>query len=311
MSWLSVNIVNPNLEDFVLIDIVFTCIFYDADPAKSFPLREGSRKVTQQLGEVMERFVVPEAELTDGGLLHAAIDLLHKNHSTLGIYGKHMIHQLSKSKLGNKDIIWSQILPTAGGMVANQGQLFAQVLDFYLQEENASHMKEISRLARLNTEDADGKLLRYFMEGARLRSTVGLYRKSTIETTITDGEKSIPIKKGETLLCDIVTASQDPVAFPDPEQVKLDRDMDSYLHFGWGRHMCLGFGITKLALTTMLKTVARLDNLRRAPGSQGEIKKVSGPGGITMYMTADESSFWPYPATMKVRWDGDIPVALK
>ena len=259
----------------------------------------------------MEKFVVPEVEVQDKGFLHAAINLLHKHQSTLSIYGAHMIQQLRKSNLGTKDIIWSQILPTAGGMVANQGQLFAQVLDFYLHEEAAPYWRDICRLAKSDTQESDDQLLRYFMEGARIRSTVGLYRRSNKETTINDGEKHIPIKQGEVVLLDIVTASKDPIAFPDPEQVKLNRDLNSYLHFGWGPHMCLGFGITKLALTTMLKTVAKLDNLRRAPGSQGEIKKVPGPGGVTMYMTADQSSLFPYPTTMKVRWDGDIPQASK
>lgn len=64
--------------------------------------------------------------------------------------------------------------------------------------------------------------------------------------------------------------------------------------------------MSKVALTTMLKTVGRLDNLRRAPGPQGQVKQVPGHGGITKYMTADESSWFPFPTTMKVRWDGDL-----
>jgi linoleate 8R-lipoxygenase/9,12-octadecadienoate 8-hydroperoxide 8R-isomerase len=66
----------------------------------------------------------------------------------------------------------------------------------------------------------------------------------------------------------------------------------------------------KIALTTMLKTVGQLDNLRRAPGPQGHLKKVPGPAGIPMHMTADESMFTPYPATMKIQWDGELPPLL-
>ncbi len=145
------------------------------------------------------------------------------------------------------------------------------------------------------------------MEGSRIRATVGLYRKVETETKIEDGERAIHVKPGDEVLCDLVTASLDPTGFPEPEKVILDRPLDSYIHFGWGPHMCLGYGVSKLALTTMLKTVGKLDNLRRAPGTQGQIKKVPGPGGITMYMTADQSSLFPFPTTMKVRWDGDLP----
>ena len=83
--------------------------------------------------------------------------------------------------------------------------------------------------------------------------------------------------------------------------------MDSYIHYGWGPHKCLGLDASKLAMTTMLKTVGKLDNLRRAPGPQGELKKVVVPGGYTMYLTEDGSSYWPFPATMKVQWDGELP----
>jgi len=76
------------------------------------------------------------------------------------VCGAHMIQQLFKGGLGSKDVIWSQILPTAGGMVANQAQLFAQCLDFYLEDRNASHLKEINRLAKLDTPEADDLILR-------------------------------------------------------------------------------------------------------------------------------------------------------
>lgn len=293
---------------YSLMALVFTCIFYDADPAKSFPLRQAARKLTQQLGQIMETLVIPELA---HGLCGHLLERLHKKQSVLSMYGTHMIQQLHKSGLGAKDLIWSQILPTAGGMVANQGQLFAQCLDFYLSDEAAPHLKEINRLAKLDTEEADELLLRYFMEGSRIRATVGLYRDVATETTIQDGENSINVKPGDEILCDLVTASQDPNAFPEPDKVKLDRPLDSYIHFGWGPHTCLGYGVCKLALTTMLKTVGQLDKLRRAPGSQGQMKKVPGPGGITMYMTPDHSSFVPFPTTMKVRWDGNLPPVVQ
>ena len=243
------------------------------------------------------------------GPLDKVIDLFHKPQSNISIYGTHMIQALLKSGLGAKDIIWSNILPTSGGMVANQGQLFSQCLDFYLSEEGAPHLKEIQRLARLDTSEADDLLLHYFMEGCRMRSTVGLYRLADEDVTIQDGNKPVNIKAGQVVLCDLVTASADSAAFPDPKEVKLDRPIDSYMHFGWGPHTCLGLGLTKLGLTTMLKTVGKLDNLRRAPGDQGQIKKIAGPGGITFYMTPDHSTLFPFPTTMKVRWDGDLPPA--
>lgn len=104
-----------------------------------------------------------------------------------------------------------------------------------------------------------------------------------------------------------VAASHDAKAFPDPEMVRLDRDLNQYIHFGFGPHQCLGLRVCKVALPTMLRVVGQLENLRRAPGDQGKLKKIPGMGGIAMYMDAEYSSFSPYPSTMKVQWDGELP----
>ncbi|MCJ1472026.1 hypothetical protein MMC13_000671 [Lambiella insularis] len=145
------------------------------------------------------------------------------------------------------------------------------------------------------------------MEGSRLRASVGLYRDVATPTTVQDGGKAVSLRKGERIMVDCVTASHDPVGFPNPETVDLTRPLDSYVHYGWGPHICLGYGISKLAMTTMLKTVARLKNLRRAPGPQGHIKQITVPGGYSLYMMADGSSYFPFPTTMKVQWDGELP----
>ena len=97
------------------------------------------------------------------------------------------------------------------------------------------------------------------------------------------------------------------MAFEEPEKVKLDRNMDAYAHFGFGPHKCLGIGLCKTGLMTMLKVIGRLDNLRRTPGAQGKLHKLTGPGGIAKYMTPDDSGFSPFPTTMKIQWDGDLP----
>lgn len=100
----------------------------------------------------------------------------------------------------------------------------------------------------------------------------------------------------------------DPTVFPQPHEVDLNRNLDLYIHCGMGLHQCLGYGITKVTMTSMLRIIGQLDNLRRAPGPQGELKKIVGPNGFTQYMTADESSYSPLPTSMKVHWDGNLPL---
>lgn len=137
--------------------MVFITIFFDVDPVKSFQLRHASRKVVQQLGDYVLKLVRMMGE--PSGFIASVIDRFHR-HTPLSKYGAHMIEHLLKVDLSVEDLVWSQLLPSSGAMVANQAQLFAQCLDFYLSEEAEPHLKEIHRLAKLDTAEADELILR-------------------------------------------------------------------------------------------------------------------------------------------------------
>ncbi len=92
-------------------------------------------------------------------------------------------------------------------------------------------------------------------------------------------------------------ANREAEYFPEPNKVRLDRPMDVYIHYGIGPHACLGGDASKVALTTMLKVVGRLNNIRRAPGPQGQLKKIPRPGGYNVYMREDHGSYWPFPTS--------------
>lgn len=92
-------------------------------------------------------------------------------------------------------------------------------------------------------------------------------------------------------------ANRDPKVFPNPNEVNPDRPLESYIHYGVGPHRCLGEDASRVALTAMLKTVGRLQNLRRAPGPQGSMKKIPRPGGFYIYMTENHGSYFPFPTS--------------
>lgn len=112
--------------------------------------------------------------------------------------------------------------------------------------------------------------------------------------------------------------------------MRIDRPMERYLHYGLGPHACLGGKASQTALTAMLRVVGKLDNLRRAAGPQGQLKKMARPGGFYTYMRADHGSYFPFPTSelradgrekkidmltahpaMKINWDGDLPKPKK
>ena len=143
-------------ELYQIMALVFASIFYDADVGKSFELNNGARMVTQQLGKLTS---VNVEAIANTGFLASLVDRLHR-HDVLSEFGAHMIQRLLDSGLPPKDIVWTHILPTAGGMVANQGQLLSQSLDYYLSEEGTTYLPEINRLSKEDTPEADELLLR-------------------------------------------------------------------------------------------------------------------------------------------------------
>ncbi len=191
------------------------------------------------------------------------------------------------------------------------------------------------------------------LEGCRLRGTLAVFRLLSTPQTIHDhspcvadssnpalvqpqpsgrlpgDEKTLKLQAGSVVMLDLTTASHDAAAFPDPETVRLDRPVESYVHYGWGPHHCLGRQASRVVLTAMFKAVVGLNNLRRAGDGndpRGELKSMpaaptmwlgqvgrspdNGNGeqgasewsGIRTYMAPDQSAYSSVPTTMRIRW---------
>lgn len=153
--------------------------------------------------------------------------------------------------------------------------------------------------------------------------TFGAYRTCHQNITVNDGARKVDCKPGDSVFVSFVCLSlckshedkltnpqvslaQDPKIYPDPKKVRLDRPVDSYLVYGVGSHACLGAEASRVALTAMLKCIGRLDNLRRASGPQGEMKKIPREGGFYVYMDKMMGTEFPFPTTMKICWDGGL-----
>ena len=289
-----------------ILTLMFVCIFFDVDPSKSFPLRYAVQQLVRQFGKLVEFEV--KAVHSPIGAMFSGRYFKKRNTSALRSYGLKMIQRLLDGGNSPEDVAWSYILPAAGASNANQGQVFAQVLDFYLRPENAEHLAEIQRLARLDTPEADELIKRYALEGTRLAGTFGLYRKvncgETETITLQDGQRTVNLQNGDRVFVSFISASRDESVFPNPLVVDLNRPMETYIQYGTGPHKCLGTNINMVSLPTMLKFFGRLRGLRRAPGIAGELKAVEKPGGFKVYLREDWSGYWPFPVNMKVRFDG-------
>ena len=303
---------------YMIMAAVFICVFFDVDPPKSFPLRVQAKEATQQLGEFVK--ILVEAVKHGRGLAEWGINKADPVAPELREYGTHMIRKLSEADTNVDDLVWGNIMGTAGGMVANQGQLFGQAMDYFMSAAGQKHWPDVQTLAREDTDEAFDKLMHYFMEASRLNGETGVFRQvsrdmtdeeAIIDNTQPFGEKKYVFKKGDRIMVDLKAASRDPAVFENPDEVNLKRPLDKYIHLGHGPHQCLGLPMTRVALTTMLKVIARLDNLKPARVSVGgntvnsSVKKVMKEFEPGDSKVLPES--WHYHAFLTEDWDMYFP----
>jgi len=144
------------------------------------------------------------------------------------------------------------------------------------------------------------------MEACRLVTIAPqLNRVVAKDAIIDDGGKQVHCKKDDIIFLNLVrpsflcllaqtAANHSAEMFPEPQKVNPDRPIDKYIHFGWGNHACFGAKFANIGLTAMLRCFARLPNLRRAPGPEGQLKYVT-IGLFRVYMTQEWSNYSYFP----------------
>ncbi|MER7761454.1 cytochrome P450 [Streptomyces sp. NPDC097619] len=97
------------------------------------------------------------------------------------------------------------------------------------------------------------ELLRYIPH----RSAVGLSRIAMEDVTVAGHT----ILAGEAVYVSYLAANRDPEVFPDPEEIRLDRNPNPHVSFGYGPHYCLGGMLARLESELMVDAL-----LDRFPG---------------------------------------------
>ncbi|KAK2043180.1 linoleate diol synthase [Colletotrichum somersetense] len=333
-------------ELYMVVATLFQLVFLDGDIANSFKLRTIARELAQGLGKILALVVQTIAK---AGIITDIVAKIREGEASLPTFGNHLIERLIADNNDLDEITWGTIMPVVTANVTNQSQITAMCIDYYLGE-GKQYLSDLYHLAHQNTPEADEKLMKYMLEGCRLRGAVAVYREAATDQVITDyapclldpndptsrkpvvnddieGTKyEVKVPKGQRVICDLMTAGRDPTVFESPGEVRLDRPLESYVHFGLGPHWCAGKEISRVAQASLFKQIVGLKNLRRAEGERGNLKNMpagawkgqvglpvgsqNGVGkshepwlGLRAFMTADQSSFWPVPTTMSVQWD--------
>ncbi|KAL4992319.1 heme peroxidase [Aspergillus falconensis] len=291
----------------------FAYVFLDIDPVQSRKNRVVAYRETQRMGDIMTQIVSATSESGYGlasasGYLFSRPSWIFGGKGPSGLsmngYGPQLVKRLREGGRSEEEVVW-MIIPTAAAACATQAMGWAQMLDLYLSDRYSTHWPAIQKLAHSDEPDAFEKLKKYALEGFRLSTPAnGVLRTcNTATTTLKDGTASKSISKGDTVFANFASAGRDPESFPNPEEIRLDRPLQLYIHHGWGAHACLGRAIVTTAGAALLKVVGRLEGLRRAEGLQGELvgKEV---GGFRMYLDEDGGNWGVYPRNMKVVFDG-------
>lgn len=119
------------------------------------------------------------------------------------------------------------------------------------------------QMARLREEDDPALVSRAVEELLRyLHITHNGRRRVALEDIEIAGEV---IRAGEGIILPNDIGNRDPDAFPDPDELDLDRDARHHVAFGFGVHQCLGQSLARMELNVVYSTLyRRLPTLRLA-----------------------------------------------
>lgn len=247
--------------------------------------------------------------LKSSGLVSSLIGLIvpddiddPKSPSLQSYGGKHVLKRLLEAKVPPKDIVDSHIIDTAAHIVSTQGELFAQIIEFFLLGPGAPHWPKIQSLAQANTDDAFATLTRCVLEAIRLNgepsATVTATKQDTVPSPSADSQPNYtPVFPGDHILLNLPAALKDPAVFPDPANFDINRPLEAYLAVTPDPYGVAS--LTRVALTAMLKEVAGLKGLKPAKGPQGQVHKVGTEGigkGYHRYLNEMWDAYWEYPA---------------
>jgi cytochrome P450 len=120
----------------------------------------------------------------------------------------------------------------------------------------------------------DDLLDQYAREALRFRPEDPLlYRYCETPYTLARGtDRETSVAPGALVIVANVSAMHDPSRIEAPEEFRLDRPDDDYMHFGFGLHQCFGRYIARAQIGAVTGQILRLRDLRPAAGSAGQVQ---------------------------------------
>jgi cytochrome P450 len=173
-----------------------------------------------------------------------------------GQLGTDMMGALLKERLLDDDGVRRTLGGMLVGSIDTTATAVAKIVAILGNERNLREQMHADR------NDA-AKLSMWCLEALRLWPHNPLVlRRAAVDTVLSGTD----VKAGDRVVAYTQAAMLDPDVFPEPELLKPDRPLSSYLHYGGGLHPCAGRAINDFQITTL---VGRL--LERGIDSTGRI----------------------------------------
>ncbi|WP_299689745.1 cytochrome P450 [uncultured Tateyamaria sp.] len=164
--------------------------------------------------------------------------------------------------------IRNNILGLLIGAIPTISKASCLALDELLNRPDA--LASAQRAARADDDDL---LAQHCWEALRFNPfNPVIYRRATHNTEVaTSTLRRVKIAKGQIVFAANFSACFDRFDIPDPNTFRTDRAWETYMIWGYGMHNCFGDMINRAVIPAILKPLLKQKNLRRAPGSAGQI----------------------------------------
>ncbi|KAL1836745.1 hypothetical protein VTJ49DRAFT_4720 [Mycothermus thermophilus] len=279
-------------ELYAVLSTLASVLFAETHPVRKFQLVEAARTVGRQFAEAVEK-------------AGAVKNFTGKKKDPVSKIGAELVRTLNKAGLGVHDIVWGHVVPLCAALVVYHGKLLSDVVDFYLQPAQAAYLAAIRAVAVQEPSEAnDALLVGYALEGARRSGSTQVHFSADEAESIPVGDgEAIAVAQGQ-LVTVILPSSDDHTVDPTRySNSATPTSLLSALPCSALLGPISGAAVTSAALAGMMRAVFRRNNLRRAPGPQGELKKVQTSTGAFEYLREDWGAKGEWPVTMKVCWD--------
>jgi cytochrome P450 len=199
------------------------------------------------------------------------------------VLGRCLDMQTQKEPGFEDDHICSALMGFIVGGPPQPPMVVPQALEQLLRRPQA--LKEAQEAAQRNDDEL---LAGYVFEAMRFDPLApALPRVATKACSIAAGtSRATAVPQGANVLVAFSSAMMDERRIPDPQSFNPRRLAHEYIHFGYGLHQCFGIHMNKALLHLMLKPLLKRPGLRRAPGSDGHLRK-NGAFADKLYVCFD------------------------